>query len=272
MRRARRSKRPVPRKVSDDPSRASPSRRPYLRPADPRHRPPGPTPPSSAASSCSPSRRRDRPGARVLPEPLQVRPGPVIYLLWVWTTDWVDDDTKELNNPQFEIWNCVVFFSGVLGLALRLGDPDLPARPDPAAPGLLHPAVDLHLRAQPDRARRSQGPHALPSRRGRQRPHEEDGDAGRCSTGDDRPDDRAGPPIDLHRQEPGAAKADPTRVSAGRGVAVVHVGQGARLRRRAPPGRPTSTSSRPPSSSRSATGSTASSTPPSRSTGPPATP
>ncbi len=41
-----------------------------------------------------------------------------IYLLWTWTTYWVDDDTKELNNLKFEIWNCLIFFSGLLGLAM----------------------------------------------------------------------------------------------------------------------------------------------------------
>ncbi len=41
-----------------------------------------------------------------------------IYLLWVKTTDWVDDDCKELGNLRFEMWNSVVFFSGVLGLAM----------------------------------------------------------------------------------------------------------------------------------------------------------
>jgi general secretion pathway protein E len=41
-----------------------------------------------------------------------------IYLLWVKTTDWVDDDCKELNNLRFEMWNSVVFFTGVLGLAM----------------------------------------------------------------------------------------------------------------------------------------------------------
>ena len=42
----------------------------------------------------------------------------VIYLLWAWTTDWVEHDTQELNNLKFAIWNSVVFFSGVLGLLL----------------------------------------------------------------------------------------------------------------------------------------------------------
>src|SRR4051794_6771784 len=41
-----------------------------------------------------------------------------IYLLWAWTTYWVDDDTKELNNIRFEMWNSVVFFTGILGFIL----------------------------------------------------------------------------------------------------------------------------------------------------------
>ena len=42
----------------------------------------------------------------------------LIYLLWVKTTDWVDDDCKELNNVRFETWNSVIFTTGVLGLAM----------------------------------------------------------------------------------------------------------------------------------------------------------
>jgi general secretion pathway protein E len=42
----------------------------------------------------------------------------LIYLMWAWTTGWVDDDTKELANTRFEMWNSVVFATGVLGLAL----------------------------------------------------------------------------------------------------------------------------------------------------------
>src|SRR5271165_4525996 len=50
----------------------------------------------------------------------------VIYLLWTWTTDWVEHDTKELNNVKFELWNSVVFFSGVLGLILIFAIPIYP--------------------------------------------------------------------------------------------------------------------------------------------------
>ena len=47
----------------------------------------------------------------------------LIYLLWVWTTDWVEHDTQDLNNLKFATWNSVVFFSGVLGLVLVLALP-----------------------------------------------------------------------------------------------------------------------------------------------------
>src|SRR4051794_9425895 len=50
----------------------------------------------------------------------------VIYLLWTWTTDWVEHDTKELNNIKFALWNSVVFFSGILGLVLMFAIPIYP--------------------------------------------------------------------------------------------------------------------------------------------------
>src|SRR4051794_29642784 len=50
----------------------------------------------------------------------------VIYLLWAWTTDWVEHDTKELNNVKFATWNTVVFFAGVLGLILVFAIPIYP--------------------------------------------------------------------------------------------------------------------------------------------------
>jgi type II secretory ATPase GspE/PulE/Tfp pilus assembly ATPase PilB-like protein len=42
----------------------------------------------------------------------------LIYILWVWTTHWVQKDTEELNNVRKEMWTSVTFFSGVLGLVL----------------------------------------------------------------------------------------------------------------------------------------------------------
>jgi type II secretory ATPase GspE/PulE/Tfp pilus assembly ATPase PilB-like protein len=50
----------------------------------------------------------------------------VVYLLWARTTDWVEHDTKELNNVKFALWNSVVFFSGALGLILMFAIPIYP--------------------------------------------------------------------------------------------------------------------------------------------------
>ena len=47
----------------------------------------------------------------------------IIYILWAWTTNWVEHDTLELTNLRFAVWNSAVFFSGVLGLALVLAIP-----------------------------------------------------------------------------------------------------------------------------------------------------
>src|SRR3954467_3321569 len=41
-----------------------------------------------------------------------------IFLLWAWTSYWVDDDAKDLNNLRFETWNTALFVSGILGFAL----------------------------------------------------------------------------------------------------------------------------------------------------------
>ena len=50
----------------------------------------------------------------------------LVYLLWSYTTYWVDDDAKELNNTRFELWNSIVFLTGVLGLALVFSIPIYP--------------------------------------------------------------------------------------------------------------------------------------------------
>ena len=41
-----------------------------------------------------------------------------LFLLWTWSTSWADDDMKSLNNLRFELWNSVLFFTGVLGFVL----------------------------------------------------------------------------------------------------------------------------------------------------------
>lgn len=49
---------------------------------------------------------------------LKFLPVLAIYLMWVWTTAWIDEDTKELANVRGEMWNSITFFTGVLGIAL----------------------------------------------------------------------------------------------------------------------------------------------------------
>jgi hypothetical protein len=57
---------------------------------------------------------------------LKFLPVLAVFLLWVWTSDWIDDDAKELNNPRFEAWNSAVFFSAILGFALLWAIPMFP--------------------------------------------------------------------------------------------------------------------------------------------------
>jgi type II secretory ATPase GspE/PulE/Tfp pilus assembly ATPase PilB-like protein len=54
---------------------------------------------------------------------LKFIPVVVIYLLWAWTTDWVEHDTQQLNNLKFGTWNSALFFGGVFGLILMLAIP-----------------------------------------------------------------------------------------------------------------------------------------------------
>ena len=42
----------------------------------------------------------------------------LIYFLWAWTTNWVDHDMKDLANLRFEMWNSIIFFTGLLGFVL----------------------------------------------------------------------------------------------------------------------------------------------------------
>jgi len=54
---------------------------------------------------------------------LKFIPVVIVYLLWAWTTDWVEHDTQDLNNTRFAVWNSAIFCSGVLGLLLVLAIP-----------------------------------------------------------------------------------------------------------------------------------------------------
>ncbi len=44
----------------------------------------------------------------------------LIYLAWVKIVDWVNEDTKDLENKRFALWNSIVFGGGVAGLILVL--------------------------------------------------------------------------------------------------------------------------------------------------------
>ena len=57
---------------------------------------------------------------------LKFIPVVLIYIMWAWTTDWVEHDTQDLNNLKFGTWNSAMFFSGVLGLTLVLTLPIYP--------------------------------------------------------------------------------------------------------------------------------------------------
>ena len=87
----------------------------------------------------------------------------IIYLLWAWTTNWVEHDTQELNNLRFAVWNSAVFFSGVLGLALVLAIPIYFIGLGLLLLAYFVPLALVHLRPQSDGARRPEGADALSS-------------------------------------------------------------------------------------------------------------
>ena len=194
----------------------------------------------------------------------------VIYLLWTWTTDWVEHDTKELNNLKFALWNSVVFFSGVLGLILVFA---IPIYPLGLALLLLAYFVPLlmysYVRNQtvPDDQKVLTPYHlgevanGLLMKLGMRPMFNREVEHGRPGRAADH----------VRRQERrGWPRKTPTGCARPRSR-----GRSWRPRSwfmtRCSAAPPTSTSSRPPNSFRCGTGSTASCTPPSRSTGPPAT-
>ena len=158
----------------------------------------------------------------------------LIYLLWAWTTDWVEHDTKELNNLKFATWNSVVFFSGVLGLILVLA---LPIYPMGLVLLLLAYFIPLftyiYVRNQtvPDDQKVLTPYHLGEVANG---VIDEAGDEADVQQGR-RPGRPGGAADPVRRQDPGLAQGGPDAGQSGRGVALVHGGQGAGLRRRAPP-------------------------------------
>ncbi len=49
----------------------------------------------------------------------------LIYLMWAWTTDWVEHDTQDLNNLKFATWNSVDVLLRRAGADPGAGHPDL---------------------------------------------------------------------------------------------------------------------------------------------------
>ncbi len=143
---------------------------------------------------------------------LKFIPVVLIYLLWVWSTHWVEDDTKNLNNLKFELWNSVVFFTGVIGLALVWSIPLYPIGLTLLLVLYLVPIlVYVFVRNQtvPDDAKVLTPYHIgevmndLLAKIG-MRPMFNRGEGSV---------DRAGPPITFVGKSQGSAKADPNRVS-----------------------------------------------------------
>ena len=135
-----------------------------------------------------------------------------IFLLWAWTTYWVDDDAKELNNLKFEIWNCVIFFSGLLGFALVWAIPIYALGLTLLVLAYLTPLlIYIYIRNQtvPDDAKVLTPYHlgevanSLLVKMGMKVMF----NRGETNA------DRAGPPIVFVGKTQGSAKADPTRVA-----------------------------------------------------------
>jgi len=135
----------------------------------------------------------------------------LIYLMWTWTSYWVDDDAKDLNNLKFELWNSVVFVTGVLGLALVWAIPVYPIGLTLLSLLYLVPLLTyIYVRNQtvPDDAKVLTPYHFgeltndLLAKLG-VRPIFNRGDSSV---------DRTGPPIVFVGKSQGATKEDPTRV------------------------------------------------------------
>ncbi len=110
-----------------------------------------------------------------------------IYLLWAWTTYWVDDDAKELNNPKFAVWNCIIFFTGLLGLALVWAIPIYPLGLTLLLLAYFVPLliyISIRNQTVPDDA---EGADPLPSGRGHERHAEKGWDEAALQPGQDVP-------------------------------------------------------------------------------------
>ncbi len=144
---------------------------------------------------------------------LKFLPALALYLLWAWTTAWVDQDAKDLINPKFELWNSIVFCTGVLGLILLWSVPFFAVGVSLLVMAWLIPLLTyIFVRNQtvPDDSKVLTPYHIgevindILSKIG-MRPIF---NRGAGST------DRAGPPIQFIGKSQGASKEDPSRVRA----------------------------------------------------------
>jgi type II secretory ATPase GspE/PulE/Tfp pilus assembly ATPase PilB-like protein len=136
----------------------------------------------------------------------------VMFLLWTWTTAWVDEDCRELNNTRFELWNSVVFFSGILGFTLLWAIPIYPIGLILLLLAYLGPLltyISVRNQTVPDDSKVLTAYHLGEVANGMMmklgiRPVFNRGESSRDGTG---------PPIEFIGKSLGATKADPKRVA-----------------------------------------------------------
>lgn len=136
----------------------------------------------------------------------------IIYLLWAWTSYWVDDDTRDLNNQRFEVWNSVIFFSAILGFALVFAIPIYPISLTLLVLSYFIPVLTyVYTRNQtvPDDAKVLTPYHIGEVLNGLMlkigmKPLFNRGETS---------ENRSGPPIEFIGKSQGSAKTDPSRVS-----------------------------------------------------------
>ncbi|MDX2035438.1 MAG: GspE/PulE family protein [Isosphaeraceae bacterium] len=136
----------------------------------------------------------------------------LIYLMWVKTADWVDDDCRELNNLRIEMWNSVMFFSFLLGAALLWTIPFYAAGIALFALGFLVPALTysfIRNQTVPDDRKVLTPYHFGEVLNGIL---ESVGVRGIFNRGESSVD-RAGPPIVFVGKSQGSNKVDPDRVA-----------------------------------------------------------
>ncbi|MGE5756898.1 MAG: GspE/PulE family protein [Planctomycetaceae bacterium] len=139
-----------------------------------------------------------------------------VFLLWARTTSWVDDDCKEMGNVKFELWNSVIFFSGLLGFALIWAIPIYPIGLTLLLLAYFVPLmtyVYVRNQAVADDAKVLTPYHLGEVANGVLHTIGMKGIFNRAEG----PVERAGPPIAFIGKSQGTAKEDPTRVAQAEG-------------------------------------------------------